>query len=220
VLWVSRVRLIAYEGGGQPAGRRYRGLQNPLGVQWCASPKVLRYGELRRLIPVGRRRILDIRIGPRGWRGSVEARVRQLVRTVKLSALESEVVVHDSHGSDPVVECILRGQHAEGTAGHLAEVLQASVKQHRPSILIINLLDFHYRFGDDIGGALVTGRGVLHRHCPSASCRILARLGTAKALASLMELGKIFSFFGDRLFSDLESAVADARAEASSELSN
>ena len=127
--------------------------------------------------------------------------------------LDTATVLHELDCSAVALEVIFRGAHGTGVARQVQRFLIESVREHRPALLIVNLLDFKYQVGDDIGAALVTAWVDLRRLGSERQCRILARGRTAKSLHCLLEITRTLPMFGGHLFSDLESALDTATVQ-------
>ena len=117
--------------------------------------------------------------------------------------------VHENPTYGRVLEVAFAGSsEGEQHPFPAGKILQEEVAKHLPEHLVINLLEFDYRFGDALPGALVAGLVAAHKLGPGRKVRILAAGQTSANLDKVLTEFKTANLFGGQTYSDMDTALA------------
>jgi hypothetical protein len=127
----------------------------------------------------------------------------------------SELVLVTAQG--PILRVAFSGVHRDGVGQLVGDYLAEALERHQPAAVVLDFLNFKYRFGNDIGGIVqafvcddADGKAVTR---PSA---IVATGRTAKSLMSLLQPMYVLDDFAVRFFLDVSSAVEHLRVRLES----
>jgi hypothetical protein len=123
--------------------------------------------------------------------------------------IESKAIVLESTDQGPILEILIRGTHKDGVGNHVAQAVRAAVDTHQPAAVVINLLEFEYRWGNDIGGIIAAFIDRTHKTLRPGG--ILAQGKTESALRSLFELG-VKDALEFEYFDSIDAALVYLRA--------
>ncbi len=110
------------------------------------------------------------------------------------------------------LEAIIIGKHPEWPKFAIIDCISRAIATQKPSVLIINLTRFKCASWEHIERELIGALAYLHRLGGSRTCRVVAQGETAEVVGKLLRFAELLWFFGGRIFSDLESALLDARS--------
>lgn len=124
-------------------------------------------------------------------------------------AKESRIIATCAAG--PIIEIGFRGKHRDGCGNDLIRYVRQTVRELHPAGVMVNLSDFRYMWGDDIGALLFPlFEGQTGRLLPFC---IVASGCTARSLKSLFELTKLPDLVNARYFDNARDGLAYLRNE-------
>jgi len=124
----------------------------------------------------------------------------------------TEIVWVSVHG--PILRIAFSGVHRDGNGHQVGEHVAKALKRHLPAAVVLDFLEFKYRFGNDIGGILRAWSGETSNGKPAIRpAAIVATGDTAKAFMSLLRFANVVDRFDVKCFSDVASAVTHLRAK-------
>lgn len=126
-----------------------------------------------------------------------------------------EVLGVTSQGS--ILRVRFSGIHKDGVGHAVGDYLLQVLRQHEPAAVVLDFLQFEYRFGNDIGGI----SQAFFRKGPDGKavtrpCAIVATGCAAEALVSLLRPTKLLEVCGVRSCPDVRSAFDNVRARLES----
>ena len=134
--------------------------------------------------------------------------------------LQSNTNVIQVTPQGPILHISFSGIYFDGVGQELGDYLVAALRQYQPAAVVLDFVHFRYRGGNDLGQivhAFFTkgpdGKTIFR------PCAIVASGRTAKALLSLLSLGRLLETFGLRFFEDVSPAAEDLRARLDAGLS-
>ena len=69
-----------------------------------------------------------------------------------MAAFETKTRILEGTDSGAILEVVLAGKHSSGSGHEIVRCVKEAVATSAPAAVVLNMLDFKYRFGDDIGG--------------------------------------------------------------------
>ena len=124
--------------------------------------------------------------------------------------LEKSARIIEKTDAGPLIEICIKGTHNDYCGNDLIDYIQSTVKDLKPSAILLNLGDFKYSFGNDIGAILfpfLEGQTLKFR----PFC-IIASGCTAKSLKSLFEFTKVPDIVNAKYFEDTKDGLEYLRA--------
>jgi hypothetical protein len=136
------------------------------------------------------------------WTGKVES--------------DTEVVRVTAQG--PILRVAFSGVHRDGVGQLVGDYVAEALERHQPAAVVLDFLNFKYRFGNDIGGiAMAFVRRDSDGKAGIRPTAIVATGRTAKSLMSLLQPTRLLDDFAVRFFLDVSSAVEHLRVRLESE---
>lgn len=122
---------------------------------------------------------------------------------------KQSVVVAESDAG-PVLEISFIGKHWDGCGNELIAYVRQSVEEIDPAGVIMNLSNFSYVWGNDIGALLFP---LFERQTAKRLFCIVARGTTARSLKSLFELTRLPDIVNVKYFDDARDGLIYLRKE-------
>jgi hypothetical protein len=126
-----------------------------------------------------------------------------------MSQLQCEFKVLEDLPAGEIVEFIFKGKHESTHGREMGKYICDTLVSRAVAAIVVNLLDYEYRFGNDIGQLCVACFDQTRK--VQRSGRIVATGKTHKSLHSLLEVTNLLNLLDLRFASSVDEALKDLR---------